>query len=49
MRLNLKIFGSYCAFKNPVMLDKAVYIRFVSVYRDFKDVDEFSAELRSLN
>ena len=40
MRLNLK---------NLVMLDKVAYIRFASVYRDFKDVDEFSAELRSLN
>ena len=35
--------------KNLVMLDKVAYIRFASVYRDFKDVDEFSAELRSLN
>ncbi len=30
-------------------LDKVAYIRFASVYRDFKDVDEFSNELRSLN
>ncbi len=29
-------------------LDKVAYIRFASVYRDFKDVDEFSDELRSL-
>lgn len=29
-------------------LDKVAYIRFASVYRDFKDVDEFSEELRSL-
>ncbi|MDO4796402.1 MAG: transcriptional regulator NrdR [Coriobacteriales bacterium] len=29
-------------------LDKVAYIRFASVYRDFKDVDEFSNELRSL-
>ena len=29
-------------------LDKVAYIRFASVYRDFKDVDEFSEELRRL-
>lgn len=30
-------------------LDKVAYVRFASVYRDFKDVDEFSKELMSLN
>ena len=35
--------------KELVALDKVAYIRFASVYRDFKDVDEFSEELRSLN
>ena len=30
-------------------IDKVAYIRFASVYRDFKDVDEFSKELMSLN
>ena len=29
-------------------IDKVAYVRFASVYRDFKDVDEFSEELRSL-
>ena len=29
-------------------LDKVSYIRFASVYRDFKDVNEFRAELESL-
>lgn len=29
-------------------IDKVAYVRFASVYRDFKDVDEFNAELRSL-
>src|ERR1700692_3972827 len=29
-------------------LDKVAYIRFASVYRDFKDVGEFRAELESL-
>ena len=29
-------------------VDKGAYVRFASVYRDFKDVDEFSEELRSL-
>ena len=29
-------------------LDKVAYIRFASVYRDFKDVSEFRAELESL-
>lgn len=31
-----------------VKIDKVAYIRFASVYREFKDVDEFSEELRSL-
>ncbi|HJA29302.1 MAG TPA: transcriptional regulator NrdR [Candidatus Olsenella pullicola] len=35
--------------KRLVAVDKVAYIRFASVYRDFKDVDEFSEELRSLN
>ena len=30
-------------------VDQVAYVRFASVYRDFKDVDEFSEELRSLN
>lgn len=30
-------------------LDKVAYIRFASVYRDFKDVDEFERELRRLD
>ena len=30
-------------------LDKVAYVRFASVYRDFKDIEEFSEELRSLN
>ncbi|EPD78104.1 MULTISPECIES: transcriptional regulator NrdR [Atopobiaceae] len=34
--------------KELIALDKVAYIRFASVYRDFKDVDEFSEELRSL-
>ena len=29
-------------------LDKVAYIRFASVYRDFKDVDEFRSELEHL-
>jgi transcriptional repressor NrdR len=29
-------------------IDKVAYIRFASVYRDFKDVDEFRAELEHL-
>lgn len=35
--------------KRLLPLDKVAYIRFASVYRDFKDVDEFAEELRSLN
>lgn len=35
--------------KRLVSVDKVAYVRFASVYRDFKDVDEFSKELRSLN
>ena len=29
-------------------LDKVAYIRFASVYRDFKDIDEFLEELDKL-
>ena len=29
--------------------DKVAYVRFASVYRDFKDIEEFSAELRRLS
>jgi len=29
-------------------LDKVAYVRFASVYLDFKDVSEFMSELRSL-
>lgn len=29
-------------------IDKVAYVRFASVYRDFKDLDEFGRELRSL-
>lgn len=35
--------------KRLVSLDKVAYVRFASVYRDFKDVDEFNEELRSLS
>lgn len=34
--------------KRLLSLDKVAYVRFASVYRDFKDVDEFATELRSL-
>ena len=34
--------------KRLLSIDKVAYVRFASVYRDFKDVDEFSDELRSL-
>lgn len=30
-------------------IDKVAYVRFASVYRDFKDIDEFSHELRRLS
>lgn len=35
--------------KRLVSLDKVAYVRFASVYRDFKDIDEFNEELRSLS
>lgn len=34
--------------KRLLPIDKVAYVRFASVYRDFKDVDEFAEELRSL-
>lgn len=30
-------------------LDKVAYVRFASVYRDFKDIDEFIAEIRRMD
>lgn len=30
-------------------IDKVAYVRFASVYRDFKDIEEFAAELRRLS
>ena len=30
-------------------LDKVAYVRFASVYRDFKDIDEFIDEIRTMN
>jgi len=29
-------------------LDKVAYVRFASVYRDFRDIGEFMAELKDL-
>ena len=29
-------------------VDKVAYVRFASVYRDFKDIDEFIDEIRSM-
>ncbi|MCG4849441.1 transcriptional regulator NrdR, partial [Streptococcus gordonii] len=34
--------------KRLAKIDKVAYIRFASVYRDFKDVDEFLQELDKL-
>ena len=34
--------------KRLLDIDKVAYVRFASVYRDFKDLDEFSEELRSI-
>ena len=35
--------------KRLIDVDKVAYVRFASVYRDFKDVEEFNEELRSLS
>lgn len=35
--------------KRLLDIDKVAYVRFASVYRDFKDLEEFSEELRSLS
>ena len=29
-------------------LDKVAYVRFASVYRDFKDIEEFISEIRTI-
>jgi transcriptional repressor NrdR len=30
-------------------LDQVAYVRFASVYRDFRDIEEFMTELQSLS
>lgn len=35
--------------KKLMKVDKVAYIRFASVYREFKDVDDFMEELRSIS
>jgi len=30
-------------------VDSVAYVRFASVYRDFQDIKDFSAEINSLN
>jgi len=34
--------------KKLKQLDKVAYIRFASVYRDFKDIDDFNKEIREI-
>ncbi len=46
-QINSKVIGEEIS-KALKKLDKVAYIRFASVYREFKDVDEFKKELRSL-
>lgn len=36
-----------CVMRHLRELDKVAYVRFASVYRDFKDVDEFIHEIRA--
>lgn len=36
-----------CVMRHLRELDKVAYVRFASVYRDFKDVDEFINEIRT--
>ncbi|MEW6188611.1 MAG: transcriptional regulator NrdR [Actinomycetota bacterium] len=36
------------ALKRLRKIDKVAYVRFASVYREFKDIDEFTAELAKL-
>ena len=46
------LFGNEWALENAVdelkKLDKVAYVRFASVYMDFKDVQEFMSELKNL-
>ncbi|MDI6690030.1 MAG: transcriptional regulator NrdR [Actinomycetota bacterium] len=37
------------ALKRLREIDKVAYVRFASVYREFKDIDEFTAELAKLH
>lgn len=45
--INTSIIGDL-ASKRIKRLDKVAYIRFASVYRDFKDVKEFKKEIKEL-
>ena len=31
-----------------IKLDKVAYIRFASVYKDFKDIDDFGTEINNI-
>ena len=45
--ITTKEVGSYI-MESLRRLDKVAYVRFASVYREFKDIGEFMDELRSL-
>ena len=38
-----------CLMRHLRELDKVAYVRFASIYRDFKDVDEFINEIRTFD
>lgn len=48
LEVNSSELGSM-VLRRLLSVDKVAYVRFASVYRDFKDIEEFSEELRGLN
>tara|TARA_Y100000588_G_scaffold22571_1_gene22808 strand:+ start:1629 stop:2027 length:399 start_codon:yes stop_codon:yes gene_type:complete len=46
--IEARVLGEMCVERLKI-LDRVAYIRFASVYRDFKDVDSFTKEVEALN
>jgi len=45
--IEARVLGEMCVERLKI-LDRVAYIRFASVYRDFKDVDSFTKEVEAL-
>ena len=45
---NLAVPATYGIMKHLKMRDEVAYVRFASVYREFKDIETFLSELKQL-